>query len=281
MTTTRFRRFGIIVALAGAVIGLGATAPAHAAAPAAAESGWARFGHFAPSVEPVDVWVDGAPFASNIAFKNVSAYLPLPAGPHRFELRATSAPDGPALIALDAGVPAGGSVTVSAVTTLDGVATQVYDDALMSPPAGQGLVRFIHAAPDVQAVDVRVVNGPALATGVPYPAATGYGAIAAGQYDVQVLAAGTETVLLQVNGWSITPGAQSSIVIVRGLDGKLDVAPLSDAAAVAAAPVGGVQTDVGQSATAGFDSGPLVAVSMVAAAFVVVVTLRRRATTSR
>jgi hypothetical protein len=82
---------------------------------------------------------------------------------------------------------------------------------------------------------------------VPYPEATEYQAIAPGQYDVQVVASDTQSVVLQVSGWSIAPGAQSSIVIVRGLDGKLDVAPLSDAAAVAVAPVGGVQTDLGRS----------------------------------
>jgi Domain of unknown function (DUF4397) len=256
MTTSLLRRIFGVTALIATTFGLvanvsaasAATPEAAPAAPAAAAAGWARFGHFAPSAEPVDVWVDGVPFASTISFKNVSSYKPLGAGPHRFELRSSSQPNGPALIDVEAGVPAGGSVTVSAVTTREGIASQVYDDALMSPPAGEALVRFIHAAPDVQAVDVRVINGPTLAATVPYPAATSYQAIAGGQYDVEVLAAGTKTVLLQVNGWSIEPGAQSSIVIVRGLDGKIDVAPLRDAAAVGVAPAGGVQTGYGSMA---------------------------------
>jgi hypothetical protein len=251
MTTSLLRRIFGVTAIVATTFGVVANVSvASAATPdaAPAAAGWARFGHFAPSAEPVDVWVDGAPFASTISFKNVSNYIPLSAGPHQFELRASSQPNGPALIDVEAGVPAGGSVTVSAVTTRNGIASQVYDDALMSPPAGEALVRFIHAAPDVQAVDVRVINGPTLAAAVPYPAATDYQAIAGGQYDVQVLAAGTKTVLLQVRGWSIEPGAQSSIVIVRGVDGRLDVAPLRDASAVGVAPVGGVQTGYGSMA---------------------------------
>ncbi len=289
MIITNLRRAGLLAALAAtfSIFTFAApTAAASVSAAPAAMSGWARFGHFAPSVEPVDVWVDGAPFASNIAFKNVSGYLPLAAGPHHFELRATSQPDGPALISVDAGVPASGSVTVSAVSTRDGVASQVYDDALMSPPAGQALVRFIHAAPDVQAVDVRVVNGLPLASAVPYPAATSYVAIAAGQYDVQVVAAGTDTVLLQVGGWSIAPGAQSSIVIVRGLDGRLDVAPLSDSSAVPVAPTGGVQTGFGGMAPPALDSKVGAgAISMLAALVLSVgcsvVAARRRARVSQ
>jgi Domain of unknown function (DUF4397) len=287
MTTTSLRRRIVgVTALLATTFGLVANVSiASAATPhtAPAAAGWARFGHFAPSAEPVDVWVDGMPFASTISFKNVSSYIPLSAGPHQFELRLSSQPNGPALINVEAGVPAGGSVTVSAVTTRDGIASQVYDDALMSPPAGAALVRFIHAAPDVQAVDVRVINGPTLAAAVPYPDATTYQSIAGGQYDVQVLAAGTKTVLLQVRGWSIEPGAQSSIVIVRGADGKLDVAPLRDAAAVGLAPAGGVQTGYGSMAPNAHrqPTGPRLVAALAALSTVgasVAIWMRRRST---
>lgn len=213
---------------------------------AAATSGWARFGHFAPDTQAVDVLVDGAPWATDVKFKDVTHYLSLPTGLHRFEIMPTAQPGATPLLDIEAGVPAGGAITVSAVTTRDGLAPQVFDDALTPPPAGQSLVRFIHAAPDVPAVDVQVVSGPVLASDVTYPWATGYQPIVAGTYDVEVKPVGSSDVLLRISSWSITPGAQSSIVIVKGLDGKLDVVPVLDAAAVAVAPVGGVQTDYGQ-----------------------------------
>jgi hypothetical protein len=250
-------------------------------ASSAGSEGWARFGHFAPSVEPVNIFVDGQAFATGIGFKQVSQYGSLPAGVHRFELKLSSDPAGPVIFTVEAGVPAGGAVTIGAVTTRDGVASHVFDDALRTPEAGQSLVRFIHAAPDVPAIDVQVVGGPLLATGVAYPGASAYQDVAPGAYDVQVRPSGSSEVLLEVDGWTIEPGVQSSIAIVKGLDGRLDVAPVRDAAAVAVAPTGGVQTGYG-----GMADGPattslvLVAVVVVAAiagvGFAVATVHRRR-----
>jgi len=249
MTRLTPRRFVVATALAlvAAVGALGSPAAAQDVAQAPAQ-GWARFGHFAPSAQPVDVVVDGQPFAAGIAFKGVSDYLPLSAGVHRFELRPAGEPAAAALLSVEAAVPADGAVTVGAVTTLDGVAPQVYEDALMTPAAGEASVRFIHSAPEVAAVDVQVVGGPLLASDVPYPSANAYQAIAPGQYDVEVRPTGSTDVLLRVAGWSIEPGTQASIVIVRGLDGQLDVVPVRDSAAAEVTPVGGVQTGYGSMA---------------------------------
>ena len=248
MTRTTPRRLlaATVLALVAAVGGVGAHAAADdGTAQVPAAQGWARFGHFAPSAQPVDVLVDGQPFATDVAFKGVSDYLPLAAGLHTFEVRPTGDPSAAPLLSVDASVPADGAVTVGAVTTLDGVAPQVYDDALVTPAAGQASVRFIHSAPDVPAVDVQVVGGPLLAADVPYPSANGYQPIQPGQYDVEVRATGTDDVLLQVAGWSIQPDTQASIVIVRGLDGQLDVVPVRDSAATSVIPVGGIQTGYG------------------------------------
>lgn len=239
------------VALATSIAGTATFGAAASAAPAeTAPQGWARFGHFAPSVGLVDVFVDGEPFAANIGFKDVSAYQAVPAGVHRFEVKPSAQPDGPAVITVDAGVPDDGAITIGAVTTRDAVASQVYDDALSAPLPGRASVRFIHAAPDVASVDVQVVGGPLLAGDVAYPTASSYQDIEPGRYDVEVRPAGSPDVSLRISDWAIEAGVQSSIVIVRGLDGQLDVVPVEDSSAVAVAPVGGIQTGYGGMAPA-------------------------------
>jgi hypothetical protein len=232
------------IATVGLLAGFGPVVAA--AAPATtAPSGWARFGHFAPTADPVDVTVDGMPFAQGIGFKLVSDYLPLPAGDHHFELRLSSEPGGPVVLAIDAAVPTDASVTVAAVSTEGGVAGHVFDDELTQPPTGQALVRFIDANPTVPAFDVQVAGGPTVAAGVQYPSATGYVPITPGMYDVDVVSPGTADVLLRISGWSIAAGVQSSVIIIEGLDGKLDVAPVLDSIAVSAPPSGGIQTGYG------------------------------------
>lgn len=256
----------------GAWIGALLAAIVLLAAPVSASAGttgWARFGHFAPSAAAVDVFVDGSLFVSDVGFKAVSDYGSLPAGPHMFEVRAAGAPDSAPVVSIQADVPADGAITVGAVTSLDQVTPQVYTDELMTPDAGASLVRFIHAAPDAAAVDIAVRGGDPIVSGVPYPEASAYTAVQPGTYDVIITDSDTGATVLEVAGWSITAGQQSTIVILRGADGALDVAPVVDAVAQPVAPVGGVQTGFGGMATdpTGPSTWPIIAVSVAVMSF--------------
>jgi hypothetical protein len=248
MTMTMTNDHPVTRSLAAIAVGLIcsvlAASPGDAAPAQTASTGWARFGHFAPASGAVDVLVDGELFASDVTFKTATEYVQLPSGVHAFEL-VPAGETGPVALQTTVGVPDGGAVTVAAVTTRDGLSPQVFDDALMMPQQGRSLVRFIHAAPEAAAVDISVVGGPVLAAAVPYPGATGYLDIAPGAYDVQVTDSTSGQVVLEVHGWTIEPGVQSTIVIVAGSDGQLDVAPLIDTASAAVVPVGGVQTGYG------------------------------------
>ena len=263
MARNTLARIGILrmtVAATCLVLPLVAAAPAGATAPpvAAPGAGWVRFGHFAASAAPVDLYVDGVSVATGVAFKTVTSYEPLPAGAHTFEIRPAAQPDAPTVLSVVADVPDGHAITVGAVTTRDGLAAQVYDDALAPPPAGASLVRFIHSAPDFPSVDIAVIGGATIASQVSYPSATPYQTVAAGTYDLEIRESGTANVLLQVQGWSIQPGGQATVVIVRGPDAKLDVVPLADAAMAVLSPVGGVPTGFGGMALASSKIGSAV-----------------------
>lgn len=240
--TARRPTIGVLAFIASliAALALGTTANAQDA-----DTGFARFGHFAPSVEAVNVFVDGEPFADGIDFKSVSAYVEVPAGIRLFELRLATDPEGPVALAIEANVPAGGAVTIGAVTTRDGVAPQVYDDDLTSPTPGNSSVRFIHAAPDAASVDIQIAGGDPLVTDVPYPTASAYVDIEAGTYDVTVTDSESGDTLLEVAGWTISGGEKSTIIVVRSTDGLLDVAPVVDAVGMSLAPTGGVATGFG------------------------------------
>lgn len=247
----RKTRTGALIALASAALlaiaAVGATpASAAPAAPGQAATGWVRLGHFAPAEMPVDLAVDGEVVAEGVAFREVTDYLPVSAGTHQFRVLATGAGSAEdPLLEVEAGVPADGAVTVAAVATRSGLGGQVYDDDLASPPDGSALVRFIHASPDVAAVDVAVIDGPVLATGVAYPVASPYEPVPAGTYDLRVTAVDGGDDLIQVADWTAAAGSQSTIVVVRGLDGEPDVVPINDSDGTSAMPVGGLATGFG------------------------------------
>ena len=231
----------------GAALTLAVPAAAGAAAatdvaPAAATEGWVRVGHFAPAQRPVNLLIDDRVIARGVAFRDVSDYLALPAGSHRFVLQE---PAGPVVLDVRAAVPANGAVTIAAVSTRAGLAGHVYDDHLQAPPAGHALVRFIDTAPDVPAVDISLTGGAMLATGVAYPDATPYAPVAAGTYDLSMKAQQGGQELVKVQGWTAGAGQQLSVVLVKNPDGQLDVVPVVDSIGTGQMPAGGAATGLG------------------------------------
>ena len=263
-TTRRSTHWMLAVALSGMGLALVATAPAGAKASrtAAATTGYARAGHFAPGKGPVDLIVDGKVAAKGLTYKQVTPYLPVPAGPHSFALRTAA---GQTVLQVRAGVPANGAVTIGAVTTREGLAGNVYDDHLEAPTAGTALVRFVHTAPIATKVDIGIVGGATLAKNVDYPSATPYQSLKAGKYTIDVRAVTTHKLLLRIKDWNAAAGTQSSIVLVNTEAGTLDAVPFVDAAGTAAAPQGGMATGLGGTAVnsaheSGWSAGGYVAV---------------------
>jgi len=240
-----------LVASAAMVIGGAGAVGADPSTGTTPTTGWVRFGHFAPGTGAVDLYVDGQVAAAKLTFKHVSTYMSLPSGPHDFQLRPADMPSAAPLLEVKSGVAAGAAETVSAVTTLSGLAGKVYDDQLAAPPAGQARVRFIHAAPAAAPVNISVVGGATLASGASYPNATSYQAIAAGTYNVQATDTSTGSVVLDVAGWKVDAGTEASVVIIQGADGKLDVVPVLDAGGSSVVPLGGLRTGLGGTAPNG------------------------------
>lgn len=243
----RSTRWILAAALPAVALAFVAAAPAGAkgSRQAAAPSGFARAGHFAPGKGPVDLVVDGTVAAKGLTYKHVSPYLAVPAGPHSFVLRTT---EGKVVLRVEAGIPANGAVTIGAVTTRSGLAGNVYDDRLQTPAAGMALVRFVHTAPAASKVDISISGGPTLATSVGYPSATPYRSIKAGTYNLDVRSVQTKQVLLRISGWTATAGSQFSVVLVNTEAGKLDAVPFMDSTAAPAAPHGGAATGLGGTA---------------------------------
>jgi hypothetical protein len=78
-------------------------------------------------------------------------------------------------------------------------------------------------------VDVAVTGGPVLFGDVPFRAASQYGAVDAGTYDLEVRVAGTSTVALPLPGVGLNGGTNYTVFAVGLLaDGSLDALPLID-----------------------------------------------------
>jgi hypothetical protein len=189
--------------------------------------------HASPDAPNVDVYVDGTRALADVPYKAASDYLPVPAGPHNVQVFAAGAdPSGDAVIDADVTLEAGKDYTVAAVGNLAEIEPAVFADDNSAPAAGKAHVRVIHASPDAPAVDIAVKDGPVLFPNLSFPNAAGPAPVDAGTYDLEVRAAGTDTVALPLNGVQLQAGTIYTVVAIGLVNGE----PALEALTLTASP---------------------------------------------
>lgn len=205
------RRIGSLAAfaVAGALL-LGAVGSAFAA-----DSAKVRVLHGSPDAPAVDVVVDGTKVLTAVPFGVISDYLTVPAGAHHVQVFATGTTTG-AVIDANLTLDAGKAYTVAATNAVAKIEAQVIvDDPMASCSTAQ--VRAVHLSADAPAVDVAPHGSAAdaaLAKGLVYPKNTGYMAVKAGAYDLDVRLAGTTTVALPLGTLNVADCNSYSVFVV-------------------------------------------------------------------
>ena len=208
-------------ALLGAAVvalGLGLAGPAHAAA----ETSKVYVVHGIPGT-PVDVYVNGTKTLDNFQPKDVAGPLDLPAGDYDLALTAPGQPLASAILSVkDAAVPGGANISLVAHLKADGNPTiSAFANDLSKTAAGKArlVVRHAAAAP---AVDVRAGGTPVF-DNLSNPKEA-KGDLAAGGVNADVVAAGTDTIVLGPTDLELAEGTATVIYAIGSLDKKsLDV----------------------------------------------------------
>ena len=121
--------------------------------------------------------------------------------------------------------------TVAATGSLAaGILPQVLVDS-PAPSAEGSQVRVVHYSFDAPAVDIAPDGEAALVEDLAFPSDTGYLDLPAGEYDLEIRAAGTDTVAFDLDPITLDDGTSYSVFAVGGLeDGSFTVVPAVDAA---------------------------------------------------
>jgi Domain of unknown function (DUF4397) len=153
-----------------------------------------RVVHASPDAPNVDVWVDGETVLTDVPFTAVSDYLALPAGTYNVQVTATG--DTAPVIEADLTLEAGTAYTVAAHGLLADITAAVFTDDI-SVAAGQAKLRAIHLSPSAPAeVDIAVTDGDVVVPALAYPEASDYLALDAGDYPLEIRAAGDSAAAL-------------------------------------------------------------------------------------
>ncbi|HEX6853491.1 MAG TPA: DUF4397 domain-containing protein [Candidatus Polarisedimenticolaceae bacterium] len=187
-----------------------------------------RVVHASPDAPNVDVLVNGAVAFADAPFKGVTDYATLPAGAYDVEVvpAGASAP-----VVIDLTGPNAVNLfynrdyTAVAVNFLDRIEPLLLEDDNRPVGLPFSRVRFVHASPDAPAVDIKVADGPYLFRNVAFKGVGDYVTVPRGTYDLEVRAAGTETVALRLPGIALAGGTTYTVFAV----GLLSGAPALDA----------------------------------------------------
>lgn len=188
-----------------------------------------RVVHGSPNAPAVDVLVDGMRVLSNVAYRQFSGYLEVPAGTRNVRVNAANTTT--SVINANPAVAAGGAYTIIATNLLASIEPLVLTDNLAAPAAGNIKLRLVHGAPNVGSVDIYVTApgadiatlSPTL-TGVPFKGASNYLEVAAGSYRVRITPAGTKTVAIDTGTLTLAAGQVRTAIAVEAQGGG---APLS------------------------------------------------------
>ncbi|NJN15181.1 MAG: DUF4397 domain-containing protein [Oscillochloris sp.] len=192
----RILQFGVVAVL-GLMLALVGLPIAYAQADAEI-----RIVHAVPDAPAVDVYVDGTAVAEGVGFFTASNYLPLAAGEHRIQVTAAGTPADQSVISTTVDLAAGQAYTVAASGTLATIEATVLQDDRTIPTAGDTKIRFVHLVPGAPAVDVRRVGADQdvpIVNNLPFQEASDYIPLLPGNYDFNIVATGTDQVVLDFN----------------------------------------------------------------------------------
>ena len=167
-------------------------APRGARAATAATPAYIRVIHASPAVGTADVFVDGNLLLSSFAFGSVTGYAPLPPGPHKVQIALVGKGIGAAVITETLNVQPGVVYTAAAIGSQPtSLSIEVFiDNNFLSP--GQAKTRIYNLSPDAGAFNV-TANGNTLLNQVSYQQASNYITLAAGSYNFDLTASGSNT----------------------------------------------------------------------------------------
>lgn len=204
-----------------------------------------RVAHLSPDAPRVDVYINGEPdnALTNLSYKTISPYQPVPAATQNIKIYATGDTSQP-LIEADVDLQGGESYTVGVVGLVENesFAAQLYEDDSSVPAAGNAKLRVIHAAPDVEIVDIAPTpqGSDPLFAQLGFPNATSYAEVPAQSYTLEANATGTSTSAFAIPGATLSPGVvYSAFVVGQAQSDTLEVVVATDAGASGASKATG------------------------------------------
>lgn len=189
-----------------------------------------RFIQTVPGNEKMDVWFGDMKVFSNVAYKEVTPYVEVPAERHDFKLQTAGNTQPNALATNSEGLSAGGHYTVVAekkTSDQGNLKLDAMNDDLTPPSAGKTKLRVINAAIGAGSIDVVDPHGKIFG-GVDENTSTSYKEIAPVEGTLEIRKSDKKADILRVPNTNLQPEKLYTLVIVGGAGQPLAAIPITD-----------------------------------------------------
>lgn len=172
-----------------------------------------RFVNADPRTPSADLWFGDRSVAANIAYKNVTPYMPLPDERSTFKLR--SAGSTADLATNSEGLSEGRRYTVVAMRSPDGSARLVaVSDTLTAPAPGKAKVRMINSAPRAGEVSLATAGEESdIVDDLNFGNSSDFKEVDATRRTLEIRREGTHVGAVRLNTLQIQPGRLYTIVV--------------------------------------------------------------------
>lgn len=174
--------------------------------------------HAVPNAPAVDVYANDNLIVKNLAYKEMSPYLPVPSGNYNIKVYPTGETTNP-VIDSSIYVPENSIYTIAAIGELPDISLYPIQEPTSANKTSMSCVRFIHLSPNAPPVDIKLPDGSIVFSNVPFKSIASYTCVPSGTYTFRVNPAGTDNVVLTVPNVKLNPNTFYTIY-ATGLVGE-------------------------------------------------------------
>ncbi len=180
--------------------------------------------HASPDAPGVDLYIDGTLINSGtpLMYPDNTGYLSLVSGTRNIMVNPTGSQT--SVIDADVTFRQDSSYSIFAINDVNNIEPLVVMDDLTAPASGNAHARFFHLSPDAPAVDITTDDGTMVFANYSFRDYSAFTPLPAGDYDLQVRAAGTSTVVLDLAPITLSDGMIYTIFAKGFLNGTGDQA---------------------------------------------------------
>lgn len=172
-----------------------------------------RVFHASPGAPAVDVYANDSIIVSELAYKELSPYLPVPPGNYNIKVYPSGQTTDP-VIDTDVYITENTAFNVAAIGTLPDISLYPIPEPISGQNSGRPCVRFVHLSPNAPPVDIKVANGGTVFSNITYKGITNYVCVPAQTYTFDVTPTGTNDVVLTVPDVTLAPDTYYTIYAV-------------------------------------------------------------------